>query len=198
MNPNDSANFLELLKEIRASPKLARNLTLTAATSITPFVGPDGNPVRKLPTRLFIMPSTLIVSQMANVSEFAKYLDYVEVMNYDVWGSWSLTAGPNAPLNDTCAAKHSQKVGSAVGAIAAWTGAGFPADQIVLGVAAYGHSFSVNHTEAFGNNTAVAGGALSSSYPSFNASNQPSGDLWDDQPGVDVCGVMQGQGYVSS
>ena len=46
VNANDSANFLELLKEIRASPHLAQGLTLTAATAIRPFIGIDGNSVR--------------------------------------------------------------------------------------------------------------------------------------------------------
>lgn len=171
---NDTANFLELLKEIRASPKLAKTATLSAATAITPFIGPDGNPLE-------------------DVSEFAKYLDYIEVMNYDIWGSWSATAGPNAPLNDTCVANNAtEKGGSAVSAIAAWTGAGFPADQIVLGVGAYGHSFSVAKKDAFVNGNEKKG--LVSSYPPFNSSYQPFGDVWDDQPGIDECGNQQTSG----
>jgi chitinase len=67
-------------------------------------------------------------------------------------------------------------------------------DQIVLGVASYGHSYWVNHAEAFASGKAVAGGALSSSYPAFDATHRPSGDLWDDQPRVDVCGVLEKQG----
>lgn len=131
---------------------------------------------------------------MGDVSEFAKYLDYIQVMNYDIWGPWSKTAGPNAPLNDTCATEPSRKLGSTVSAVASWTTAGFPVDQIVLGVASYGHSYSVNHAEAFSGGKEAVGRALRSSYPAFNAANQPSGDLWDDQPGVDVCGVLQKPG----
>ena len=48
-------------------------------------------------------------------------------MNYDVWGSWSPTAGPNAPLYDSCAP---QQEGSAQSAVKAWTGANFPANQV--------------------------------------------------------------------
>lgn len=75
-------------------------------------------------------------------------------MSYDIWGPWSSGIGPNAPLDDSCATTHA---GSARSAVAAWTGANFPANQvrvchmyrsvlfinciqIVLGVPAYGHS----------------------------------------------------------
>lgn len=122
-------------------------------------------------------------------------------MNYDVWGSWSPTAGPNAPLNDTCVADNTtQSAGSAVSAITAWTGAGFPLDQIVLGVAGYGHSFEVTHSAAFGveNWSEKKNGLkLNTSYPAFSSTDQPFGDLWDDAPGVDVCGNVEPAGYVN-
>jgi chitinase len=48
-------------------------------------------------------------------------------MNYDIWGSWSTGIGPNAPLDDSCAPTQA---GSAKSAVAAWTGAKFPANQV--------------------------------------------------------------------
>lgn len=48
-------------------------------------------------------------------------------MNYDVWGSWSPTAGPNAPLYDSCAPAQD---GSAQSGVTAWTAAKFPANQV--------------------------------------------------------------------
>lgn len=69
-------------------------------------------------------------------------------------------------------------------AIKAWTDAGFQPCQLVLGVAAYGHSFHVNRTDAFNNVT----GDLNP-YPVFNKSMQPAGDKWDSTAiGTDVCG----------
>src|SRR5947208_3044218 len=103
-------------------------------------------------------------------------------MNYDIWGSWDTTVGPNAPLNDSCAAPLNQQ-GSAVSAVKAWTTAGFPADKIILGVAAYGNSFHVNTSsalDAYGNLVP---------YPPFDKSQQPAGDKWNSTTtGVDVCG----------
>jgi chitinase len=103
-------------------------------------------------------------------------------MNYDVWGSFSTptAVGPNAPLNDTCAPSGYQD-GSAVSAIQAWTSANFPANQIVLGVASYGHSFYVPQSTAMVSNSIAV-------YPTFSVSQQPSGDKWDAAAGVDQCG----------
>ncbi|KAG0696955.1 glycoside hydrolase family 18 protein [Suillus ampliporus] len=165
---NDTANLLAFIQELRLNP-VGANLTLSAAVVLRPFHDATGNP-------------------LTDVTEFAKVLDYVAVMNYDVWGSWSSTVGPNAPLNDTCALPANQQ-GSAVSAVEAWTDAGMPANQIVLGVAAYGHSFSVSPSDAF-----VSGGKTLAAYPAFNASNQPLGDAWDNTGGVDVCGVYEGSG----
>jgi chitinase len=103
-------------------------------------------------------------------------------MNYDVWGSWGTTVGPNSPLNDSCAPLAGQQ-GSAVSAVNAWTAAGFPRSKIILAVAAYGHSFHVNTS-----NAVDASGNLKF-YPPFDKSQQPAGDKWDSTAsGVDVCG----------
>ncbi|ELU38722.1 endochitinase [Rhizoctonia solani AG-1 IA] len=171
-SPNDTANFLLFLQELRTA---LPNATLSAATSINPFISADGT------------PST-------NVSDFASVFDYIQIMNYDIWGPWSDTTGPNAPLNDTCATNATQKVGSAVSAVEAWTKAGFPADQIVLGVAGYGHGFSVTPANALND-------SILNPYSTFNKSFTPPGDAWDDMPvgpngtvALDVCGNPQAQG----
>ncbi|KIJ14561.1 chitinase [Paxillus involutus ATCC 200175] len=159
ISPQDSANFLSFIQETRQQ---APNLTLSAAVGITPFVDDTGS------------PST-------DVSSFASVLDWIEVMNYDVFGTFSSVDGPNAPLNDTCAASGNQQ-GSAVSAVAAWTKAGFPADKIVLGVPAYGHSYTVPTS------TAVSGSTLNI-YTAFDKTNIPIGDSWDPPTTTpDICG----------
>lgn len=79
-------------------------------------------------------------------------------MNYDTWGressrsvltfpfgavpsnklSASSNLGPNAPLDDACQ-NSTQPAANAVGAINAWTAAGIPPRQLVLGVPSYGY-----------------------------------------------------------
>ena len=57
VSPDDSANFLSFLQELREQPA-GQGLILSAAVTITPFVGAGGNP-------------------MDDVSDFAKVLDHV-------------------------------------------------------------------------------------------------------------------------
>ncbi len=165
IDPQDSANFLAFLEELREHC-IGKDLILTAA-AVLPFSSSDGTPSK-------------------DVSGFAKVLDWVNIMNYDMWGSWSAAVGPNSPLQDSCAAPANQ-VGSAASEVKAWQAAGMPLDKIVLGVAAYGHSFSVNKTEAFN-------GSSLALYPAFTKADGPVGDAWDDVAGTDICGNANGPG----
>ncbi|KAJ6598935.1 glycoside hydrolase [Mycena vulgaris] len=116
VNSNDSANFLAFLQLLRRT--LPPSAAITAATLPTPFFGSDGAP-------------------MKDVSKFAKVLNWILLMNYDVWGA-SANPGPNAPLYDACK-NSSQPDANAVAGYKAWTAAGFPAKQIVLGVPSYAY-----------------------------------------------------------
>ncbi|KAG9316849.1 glycoside hydrolase superfamily [Chiua virens] len=167
ISAKDTENFLSFLQELRAH-HVGAKLTLSAATSIVPFSDAFGK------------PST-------DVSGFAKVLDYIAIMNYDIWGSWFPNVGPNAPLKDACAASADQQ-GSAVSAVKAWTAAGMPVDKIVLGVASYGHSFRVAPSDAFVKDSQTK----LVPYPKFNASRQPLGDAWDSVSEIDPCGVNEG------
>jgi chitinase len=156
MSDSDSDNFLLLLQELKKAPE-GKNLILSAAVSLSPFAGSDGAPMR-------------------NVSAFAKVLDFIEIMVYDITGSFQDTPGPNAPLNDTCSPV---KTGSAVSAVNAWTSASFPVNQIVLGVASYGHAsiFPPSSAHAF---------KSSDNRASCSAFTQYTG--WDGEQGKDSCG----------
>ncbi|KAG8716073.1 hypothetical protein FRC11_009698 [Ceratobasidium sp. 423] len=95
VSAQDSAHFLTFLQLLRS--QLPRSAKLTAATQVTPFAGPDGRPLK-------------------DVSAFAKVLDWILIMNYDIWGYASASAS-----------------------IGAWMAAGFPPNQITLGLPSYGY-----------------------------------------------------------
>ncbi|KAI7778038.1 hypothetical protein LA080_002675 [Diaporthe eres] len=158
INDNDTANFLTFLQELRQT---APNLTLTAATSLFPWNDATGN-------------------KSTDLSGFADVLDYLMVMNYDVYGAWAATAGPNAPLDSACDARNNQ--GSAKLGVQGWLDAGVPADKLVLGIAAYGHGFRVNETSALNGTDTLQ------LYPAQNSSDRFQGSSWDDDPRVDECG----------
>ncbi|KAK7683490.1 hypothetical protein QCA50_013324 [Cerrena zonata] len=168
-SPQDTENYLQFLTELRATDVM-QGKVMSAATSITPFFDSNGQP-------------------SSDVSGFAKVLDHISIMNYDVYGNWSSAdgVGPLAPLDDTCGVPG--QLGSATSAVKLWTDAGFPASQIVLGVAAYGRSFFVTDADATAtSNSATSNSSLEAlpqgafaiaAYPSFNPAQQPMGDSRD-------------------
>ncbi|KAG5651912.1 hypothetical protein H0H81_006963 [Sphagnurus paluster] len=115
-SPADAANFLALIKLLRAS--LGPSKIISAAVAHTPWLGANGKP-------------------LTNVSEYAALMTYVNIMNYDVCGA-SSKPGPNAPLGDLCGTSK-QPQASAYGAFTQWTKAGFPAHKLLLGLALYGY-----------------------------------------------------------
>ncbi|KAG2352467.1 glycoside hydrolase family 18 protein, partial [Suillus spraguei] len=156
---DDMSNYLQFLQELRKNTAEI-DLTVSAAVSLEPFTDASGKP-------------------SADVSGFAQLFDYITLMNYDVWGPWSTHVGPNAPLNDTCASPENRQ-GSAVSAIKAWTAAGMPINMIVLGVASYGHSFSVSPSAAFDSGSKTPD---TSDQPGKRTSDQP-GNRTPVEPGM--------------
>ncbi|TKY86996.1 hypothetical protein EX895_003673 [Sporisorium graminicola] len=116
LDPSDTANFQTFLQELRAA--LPQGALITAAVGFTPWVASNGQPV-------------------SSVARAASVLDYIMVMNYDVWGS-SSNPGPNAPLANLCG-NSTQPDANAASGVKAWSSAGMPRDKILLGIPAYGY-----------------------------------------------------------
>ncbi|CBQ71457.1 related to Chitinase [Sporisorium reilianum SRZ2] len=116
LDASDTANFQTFLQELRAA--LPREALLTAAVGFTPWIGSSGAPV-------------------GSVARAAGVLDYVMIMNYDVWGS-SSNPGPNAPLANLCG-NSTQPGANAAAGVRAWSAAGMPRNKILLGIPAYGY-----------------------------------------------------------
>ncbi|KAF9155273.1 hypothetical protein BG015_010477 [Linnemannia schmuckeri] len=115
---NDAKNFLLLLQELRAAMNQLPNgdrLEISLATRLLPFDGPEGI--------------------MKDVSEFAKVVNHINIMAYDVNGSWGSVTGANAPLGGESQLTYANGA-------QAWIDAGFPAAQINMGVPFYGRSLT--------------------------------------------------------
>ncbi|KAM0211741.1 hypothetical protein ACHAQD_010151 [Fusarium lateritium] len=160
INDNDTSNFLKFLQELREDP-VGEKLLLTAAGSLFPWNDKTG-------------------AASKNLDGFSDVLDYIMLMNYDLFGAWSPTAGPNAPLSRSCDPRNNQGAGDE--GVAQWISAGMPASQLVLGVPAYGHGFSVNQTSAYGSNHKL------NLYPAQNSTDRFQGSSWDTDPLIDDCG----------
>ena len=117
VSSSDSTNLLAFLKLLRS--QLGDDKVISLATPLNVWYGSNGN-------------------SLTDVSAFAKYIDHILLMNYDVWGA-SSTPGPNAPLNICADSDSDQPEANAVNAVASWMSAGMPASKIMLGVASYGY-----------------------------------------------------------
>ncbi|KAF9934584.1 hypothetical protein FBU30_001348 [Linnemannia zychae] len=115
---NDAKNFLRLLRELRMAMNQLPNgerLEISLATRVVPFDGSEG--------------------QMRDVSEFAKVVNHINVMAYDINGSWGTVTGANAPLTGDSELTYTNGA-------QAWIDAGFPSAQINMGVPFYGRSLT--------------------------------------------------------
>jgi len=166
-NSADSGNFLLFLAELRSL--VGNKKLITAAATGSGFLDANGNP-------------------LSDASGFARYLDYLTIMNYDIYGpTWSTTTGPNAPLYDTC----SPIKDSASSALAYWTKAGFPACKLLLGVPAYGYAYTTKSSTL----SAQTYGKQKTYMYQASSSVAPKGDANDVySSGKDICG-HEGSGY---
>lgn len=118
---DDKTNFVTLLKELKAALSVD-NLLLTAAVGSAEFSS----------------------SVSYNIPEVSKYLDIINVMAYDLHGSWDEVTGINAPLfegpNDITALEKQLNVHAS---ISYWLDNGAPREKLVLGVPFYGRSFTL-------------------------------------------------------
>src|SRR5690606_2285156 len=71
-----------------------------------------------------------------------QYLDYVQIMTYDIHGTWESVADFTAPLFDDNGKTYSVDKG-----VQAYLDAGVPAKKLVMGVPFYGYSYNVTSAE---------------------------------------------------
>jgi chitinase len=83
-----------------------------------------------------VLPASQTILQCIDVRTAAHYLDMVNLMAYDFYGSWTHRSGHHSQLY---AINKDETSGSS--GIAFLIGAGFPAKKINLGIPLYGRSF---------------------------------------------------------
>lgn len=71
-----------------------------------------------------------------------QYLDYVQIMTYDIHGTWEPTADYNAPLLDDNGKTYSVDKG-----VQAYLKAGVPVNKLVMGVPFYGYKYNVTSSK---------------------------------------------------
>ncbi|KAK7501350.1 hypothetical protein BaRGS_00007475 [Batillaria attramentaria] len=127
--PEDKARYVELLKQLRATydADAAHNggspLLLTAAV-------PAGK---------------TNIDAGYDVPEVARLLDFVNLMSYDLHGSWDPTTGPNSPLYAHPSETGASRFLNVDWAARYWVEKGCPRDKLVIGVPLYGRTFTLSN-----------------------------------------------------
>jgi len=100
------------------------------------------------------------------------YLDYVNIMTYDLHGPWDTFSDFNSPLYNKSGASTQYKISIDTG-VGSWINAGFPKDKLVVGVPFYGYLYNVNVNSNNGFQQKFTDGkALSYSYIKTNYLNK--------------------------
>ncbi|XP_023649207.1 acidic mammalian chitinase-like [Paramormyrops kingsleyae] len=93
------------------------------------------------------------------ISEIAKYLDFINVMTYDFHGAWDSFTGHNSPLYQGASDNGEHIYFNTDFAMRYWRDHGFPVEKLMMGFATYGRTFRL--TSADNGVGAPASGAAS-------------------------------------
>eukprot|EP00897_Mesotaenium_endlicherianum_P009418 jgi/Mesen1/8504/ME000480S07853 len=137
----ERANFVLLLRALRAAiaadaaaaPGGARRPALLLSAAVSAW-GPQ-------------------VDTSYDVPAVAKLLDLVNVMTYDLHGSWEAQTGEHTALQDARA-----PVLSVAGSARAWLSRGLPRGKLNLGLAMYGHTWTLADDARHGVGAPATGG----------------------------------------
>jgi len=123
--PEDKDNFTLLLKEIREKLD-AQELRDNKDYLLTIAAGASN----------YYIENT-------EVDKFHQYLDYVNLMTYDIHGPWDKYSDFNSPLYNNGHESPQYKI-SIDSSVEAWLKAGLPADKLIVGLPFYGYSYRVS------------------------------------------------------
>ncbi|CAI5494998.1 unnamed protein product [Closterium sp. Naga37s-1] len=98
------------------------------------------------------------VTQAYDVPTLNKTLDFVNIMTYDLHGSWEAKTGMHTALEDLSNPQLSLK-----GAMAAWVSRGLARSKAMLGLAMYGRTWTLASTSSTGVGAAATGPGLAGS-----------------------------------
>ncbi len=120
--PEDKYNFTLLMQKLRE--KLDTRGVIDGKEYILSFAGASG---------------TWYLNNIEAV-KLAQYVDYANIMTYDLHGSWDPYTDLNAPLfnNSDLSPQYKESVHQSINA---WLQTGFPAEKLIMGVPFYGYIY---------------------------------------------------------
>ncbi|KAG1661587.1 putative chitinase 10 [Nymphon striatum] len=144
----DKKNFVLLVKDLRiafeeeAQEMKKPRLILTAAVSASPEIIKIGYDVPKI----------------------SEYLDFINLMSYDFHGKWESQTGHNSPLYAPKKDTEWRQMLSVDYASKMWVKSGAPKEKLIIGMATYGRSFTLNNPGQNGVNEKSTGGGTAGEF----------------------------------
>ncbi|XP_066526656.1 acidic mammalian chitinase-like [Hoplias malabaricus] len=115
------------------------------------------------------------------ISEIAKYLDFVNVMTYDFHGAWDTFTGHNSPLYQGAHDSGDLIYFNTDYAMRYWRDNGTPVEKLRMGFATYGRTFRLSSTNA--------GVGASASGPAAAGTYTREAGFW---AYYEICGFLEG------
>ncbi len=166
--PEDARNYTLLLKEIRetfnAQTKKDGEKYILAITA-----GPSKHHARNL-----------------ELDKLHEYVDYIQLMTYDIHGEWDELTGINAPLYQDPESGFF-KDWSVHDSVRTFIGQGVPAQKLVMGLPFYGRMFKQVNDSGNGLYQPFSGGGKSVSFAALEAQYIDKNGftrIWDDESQV--------------
>lgn len=82
-------------------------------------------------------------SQSYIIKQVAQYVHFINLMAYDMNGSWNKFTGMNAPLYASAREQGAQAKLNVDASVRYWLSQGAPADKLILGIPSYGRTFTL-------------------------------------------------------
>jgi chitinase len=149
--PEDKQNFTLLLKKLRE--KLTARSLVDGKQYLLTMAGASG--------------SWYVNNTELNILH--KYLDYGNIMTYDIHGTWDGYTDFNAPLYNNSDTSPQEKW-SVDSSVSAWINTGFPAEKLIVGVPFYGYKYNtVNNVnsglyQTFSGGSSISYSSIASNY----------------------------------
>ncbi|XP_006149640.1 acidic mammalian chitinase [Tupaia chinensis] len=98
------------------------------------------------------------------IPQLSQYLDYIHVMTYDLHGSWEGYTGENSPLYKYPTDTGSNAYLNVDYAMNYWKDNGAPAEKLIVGFPAYGHTFILSNPSNTGIGAPTSGAGPAGPY----------------------------------
>ncbi|KAI0227434.1 Acidic mammalian chitinase [Lamellibrachia satsuma] len=105
-----------------------------------------------------------VINRAYDVDQIVKYVDWINLMAYDLHGGWEKKTGLNAPLKARRSEVLSDRQFNVAWAARYWIQIGCPRRKLVVGMPAFGRSFKLQTPHSHSVDSEVTGGASAAPY----------------------------------